>query len=168
MSKISIVVAVAEDRAIGKDNHLLWRLPNDMKFFRKLTTGHTIIMGRKTFESFPKGALPNRKNVVITSDPKAAFPNTSVVHSIDEAIHTGTEGEELFFIGGAKVYEAILPIADKLYLTLVHHSFPDADTFFPEFDIAGWEQTEYQECLQDEEHPYAYTFVTYQRKCESQ
>lgn len=163
MKIISVIVAIADDRAIGKDNQLLWKLPNDMKLFRELTTGHTVIMGRKTFESLPNGALPNRKNIVITSDKTLTYPNTTVVHSIEEAIAQGTEGEELFFIGGATIYEAVLPVADRLYLTRVHHSFPDADTYFPEVDLACWQRKEVREYTADDRHLYAYTFAVYHK-----
>ncbi len=135
---ISIIVATDERGAIGKDNQLLWHLPNDMKYFRELTTGHTVIMGRRTFESLPKGALPNRKNIVLTTTPDAHFDNCLVYHTLWNALIACEDEDEVFIIGGGSVYRQALEVADKLYLTMVHHTFPDADTFFPHVDPQVW------------------------------
>lgn len=164
MKTLSIIVALAEDNAIGKDNDLLWRLPNDMKRFRELTTDHTIIMGRRTFESLPKGALPNRKNVVLTTRRDISFENAYLYDSLDSAIDMEPDGEEIFIIGGGLVYKQAMEMADKMYLTRVHHTFDGADTFFPEFNPEEWEITERQEFPADEKHPYPYTFLTCIRK----
>lgn len=163
MSTISIIVAIAENNAIGKNQDLLWHLPNDMKRFKNLTTGHPIIMGRKTFESLPKGALPNRKNIILTTVPEAGFVNCFACESMHDALEICENQEEVFMIGGAMVYKQALEIADKMYLTLVHHVFEDADTFFPEINYAEWKETERQDFPADEKHAYPYSFFTYER-----
>src|SRR3972149_2923691 len=128
---ISIIVAIAENNAIGKNNELLWKLPDDLKRFKKITTGHTVIMGRRTFESLPAGALPNRKNLVISDIPGEVFENCQMAYSIEEALALCDENEEAFVIGGGMIYKHFLPHARKLYITKVHEEF-DADTYFPE------------------------------------
>lgn len=164
MGKVSIIVALADNNAIGKDQQLLWRMPNDMKRFKALTIGHAVIMGRKTFESLPKGALPERKNVVLTTMPEAGFVNCFACDSFVDALDICEKEEETFVIGGALVYKQALKFADKMYLTYVHHVFEDADTFFPEIDYAEWNEVERQEFPADEKHAYPYSFVTYERK----
>ena len=148
MSTISIVAAIADNNAIGKNRALLWHMPADMKRFKELTTGHAVIMGRKTFESLPKGGLPNRKNIVLTTLPEAGFEKE----------------QDIFIIGGALVYRQALGIADKMYLTRVHAEFPDADSFFPVVNWDLWEEVEREEFPADEKNPYPYTFLTYVRK----
>ena len=123
MSTISIIAAVAEDNAIGKNQELLWRMPADMKRFKELTTGHTVIMGRKTFESLPNGGLPNRKNVVLTSMPEANFIGCFACESINEALELCEKEEQIFLIGGSLVYKLGLDFADKMYLTRVTQTF---------------------------------------------
>ncbi|MDL2310051.1 dihydrofolate reductase [Parabacteroides sp. OttesenSCG-928-B22] len=163
MSTISLVAAVADNYAIGKEGDLLWRLPNDMKYFRNLTSGHTVVMGRKTFDSLPKGALPNRVNVVISSQEGLTYADCTMARSIDE-VFSFCNDEELFVIGGGQIYNALLPQADKLYITWVHHNFEDADTFFPRINFAEWEEIFRESHPADEKHIYPYTFATYQRK----
>jgi len=131
---ISIIVAIADNRAIGKDNRLLWHLSEDLKRFKKLTTGHTLIMGRNTFLSLPNGALPNRRHVVISDQRGETFEGCEMAASIEEAIRLAGDRDECFVIGGGMVYAQFLPMAGKLYLTQVHESF-EADTFFPEIDF---------------------------------
>lgn len=164
MSTISIVAAIADNNAIGKNQQLLWHMPFDMKRFKDLTTGHAVIMGRKTFESLPKGALPNRKNIVLTSLPEAGFIDCIACDSILDALDVCEKEDEVFLIGGAMVYKRALEIADKMYITRVHHTFNDADTFFPEVDYNQWEKVESQDFPADEKHAYPYTFETYIRK----
>ncbi len=164
MSKISIIAAVAENNAIGKNQQLLWSLPEDMKRFKTLTTGHAVIMGRKTFESLPKGALPNRKNVVLTTLPEAGFVNCFACESMRDALEICEKEAEIFVIGGAMVYRQALRLADTMYLTRVHHVFEDATTFFPIVNFDEWEETERKEFPADEKHAYPYTFLTYVRK----
>ncbi|MDR0698981.1 MAG: dihydrofolate reductase [Tannerella sp.] len=161
---ISIIVAIAENRAIGANNGLLCKLPNDMKRFRELTTGHTVIMGRKTFESLPKGALPNRTNIVITKNKEAVFENCKIFNNIRGAIKEYDNGEEVFIIGGASIYNQAIDLADKMYVTQVHHSFGNADTFFPEINEDKWIMTEQEDFQIDDKHLYPYTFQTYIRK----
>jgi len=163
MSTISVIVAMDERRSIGRNQRLLWRLPNDMTFFKQTTSGHTVVMGRKTFESLPKGALPDRKNVVLSSDPDAQYANTIVCHTLQDALNLTASDDEVFIIGGGSLYEQILPIADKLYLTVVHHTFDDADTFFPEIDFDNWSEVSRTYYLKDEKNPYAHTILTYIR-----
>ena len=164
MSTISIIAAIADNNAIGKNQQLLWSLPYDMKRFKSLTTGHAVVMGRKTFESLPNGALPKRKNVVLTTLPEAIFMDSFACESMHDALNLCENEDEVFMIGGAMVYRQALKIADKMYLTLVHHTFEDADTFFPEIDYSEWIETERQDFPADEKHAYPYTFVSYIRK----
>lgn len=134
--RVSIIAAIAgENRAIGKDNALLWHIPEDMRRFKELTTGHMVIMGQKTFESIGR-PLPNRTNVILSRDTALTVPGCTVVHSIDEAIAEAKKvGEtEMFIIGGGQIYQAFIPYADRLYLTLVSGTYADADTFFPAYD----------------------------------
>ena len=160
---ISLIVAVADNGAIGKQQDLLCYLPNDLKRFKAITLGHTIVMGRRTFESLPKGALPGRTNVVVTRQAEASWENTVVVHTIDEVLADSAD-KELFVIGGGTLYAQTIDRADRLYITHIHHEFTDADTFFPTVNYEEWEEIEREEHEADERHPYAYSFVTYQRK----
>ena len=161
---ISIIVAIAKNGAIGANNDLLWRLPNDMKRFRELTTGHTVIMGRKTFESLPKGALPNRTNVVITRNEGVSFENCEIFNDLKTAIDKHNNEKEIFIIGGANIYEQAMKFADKLYVTYVHHSFGNADVFFPEISKDEWIIIDNKDLGQDEKHFYDYSFKTYIKK----
>ncbi len=161
---ISIIVAIAKNNEIGRNNDLLWRLPADLKHFKELTSGHTIIMGRKTFESLPKGALPNRTNIVLTRNKNLRFENCLVFPSIEKVIDNQKDKSEIFIIGGSGIYNQTLPLADKLYLTKVDADFPDADTFFPEIDYSEWEEISSEKHLSDEKNPYNYAFINYIRK----
>lgn len=164
MSYISIVAAISDNNAIGKDQDLLWRMPADMRRFKDLTTGHAVIMGRKTFESLPKGPLPNRKNVVLTTLPEAGFINCFACESMHDALDICEKEENIFILGGALVYRQALRIADKMYITRVHAEFKDADTFFPVVNWDLWEEVERQEFPADAKNAYPYTFLTYVRK----
>lgn len=166
MSKISLIAAVAADGAIGYRQQLLCHLPNDLKYFKALTSGHTVVMGRRTFESLPGGALPNRKNIVLTRDSQHAWPNVTICHTLDEALAQEAEDSELFVIGGASLYQEAIHMADTLYITHIHHRFDKADTFFPAINPEEWEPTETKDMPADERHAYPYTFTTYQRKKE--
>jgi dihydrofolate reductase len=157
---ISIIVAVSDDWGIGKDNDLLWHISEDLKRFKRLTSGNTIIMGKKTWESLPKKPLPNRKNVVITDKPGETFENAITAYSIEDSLAKCTVGEEIFIIGGGSIYRQFLPIADRLFITHVHMKAP-ADIYFPEIDMNIWEKTEEEE-FTSEEIPYTYTI--YQRR----
>ncbi len=160
---IALIAAVADNGAIGRNQQLLCHLPNDMKHFKNLTSGHTVVMGRRTFESLPKGALPNRRNIVLTHNPHLAWPGVTVVHSLDE-LTAQSPDDLIFIIGGATLYNETIDRADTLYITHIHHTFDDADTFFPPIDETRWIKEEVQEMPADERHAYPYTFVTYRRK----
>lgn len=158
---IAIIVALDEQNGIGRSGGLLCHLPADLKHFKELTTGHSIIMGRKTYESLPKGALPNRTNIVITSDKAKNFPGCIVVRSVDEALAYCKGEETAFIIGGGKLYRSTFHLADKLHLTRIHHTFDDADTFFPEVNPDEWELIHNETHTADEKHKYNYSFMTY-------
>lgn len=163
-AEVAIIVIVDQNNGIGKDGDLLCHLPNDLKHFKKITTGHTIIMGRKTYESLPKGALPNRINIVITSDNADNYPGCIVARSVDEAILLTKNNEKVFIIGGGKIYRSTLHLANKLYLTRIHHKFEEADTFFPEIDFNNWELIEEEKHKADDKHLYDYSFTTFIKK----
>jgi dihydrofolate reductase len=157
-----IIVAVANNNAIGKDNQLLCHLPGDLKHFKEITSGHTIIMGKNTFLSLPKGALPHRRNIVLSFDDEA-FPGCETARSIEEALKMCSQEEKVFFIGGASIYKQTYPLVDKLYLTFVHHTF-EADTFFPEINYDEWEKTFSEHHPADKAGDYSYTYENYSRK----
>ncbi|MDR0825518.1 MAG: dihydrofolate reductase [Prevotella sp.] len=155
----SIIVAIDENNAIGKGNDLLCHLPNDLKHFKSITGGHPVIMGRRTFESLPKGALPNRRNIVITRNKELQFERCEMVSSIEEAIGLCKDESEIFFIGGGTIYEEAMEYADKLYLTRIHHRFDGADTFFPVIQLRQWKEIVKEDYPMDEKHKYAYSFI---------
>ena len=157
---ISIIVAIARNNAIGKDNQLLWHIPEDLKRFKKLTTGHTIVMGKRTFESLPFRPLPNRRSVVITDVPGEQIEGCTMAYSIADAIDKMEADAENFIIGGGSVYTQFLPHADKLYLTLVNKDF-EADVFFPDIDYSEWDVVSRIESASDD---LSYTFLDLQRK----
>ena len=159
---ISIIVAIAENFAIGKNNDLLFHLPNDLKRFKEITSGHTIIMGRNTLLSLPKWPLPNRRHIVITDKPDDQFQGCETVFSIEEAVEKVKEEDEAFIIGGGMIYRQFFPLAGKLYLTLVHKPF-DADVFFPEIDYAKWEELK-REDFYDEKNDFEYSYLDLVRK----
>lgn len=160
--KISLIAAIADDRVIGIDNRLPWTLPADMQWFRKHTLGKPVIMGRKTFESFGGRPLPQRTNIVVTSDRDYVAEGAVVVHSIDEALQAAGNVEEVMIIGGASFYEQMLPRADRFYLTLVHGRF-DGDAWFPEYESYGWWEKSRVEHDADENNPYAMSFLVLER-----
>jgi dihydrofolate reductase len=157
---VTIVVAIAENYAIGKNNQLLWHMPADLKHFKQITSGHTIIMGRKTYDSVGK-PLPNRRNIII-SRQDVTIPGCEVVKSVDEALELCTNEEEVFIVGGAEIYRLAINKNDRIYLTIIHHSF-DADSFFPEIDYMEWKQVSREDHPADEKHKYAYSFITLER-----
>jgi dihydrofolate reductase len=159
---ITLIAAAAENNALGKDNDLLWHLPEDFKRFKQITSGHYIIMGRKTFESFPK-PLPNRTHIIITRQEDYLAEGCLVVHSLEEALEIAPQNEEVFIIGGAQIYEQALPFADKIDLTRVHIEL-DADAFFPEFNTSEWNLVFSEKHFKDEKHQYDFTFETYIKK----
>jgi dihydrofolate reductase len=159
---ISIVVAASENNAIGKDNQLLWTLPNDLKFFKKQTTGKVIVMGRKTFESIGSKPLPNRTNVVITRNPEFSAEGVAVFHSLKDALDHYRDEPEICIVGGEQIFREGLGYTDVVYITRVH-AVLDGDTFFPELNDSGWLLVEEEKHGADEKHKYAYTFQTYRR-----
>lgn len=162
--ELTIIVAAGEDNAIGKDNDLIWHLKDDLKHFKKLTSGHHIIMGRKTFESFPK-PLPNRTHIVITRQNNYKVPDgVIVVSNLEEALDAARNDNQPFIIGGGEIYKQSINLADKLELTRVHATFDGADTFFPDIDLNQWKEISRTTHDADEDHKYAFSFITYERK----
>lgn len=161
---ISIIVAVAEQNEIGRKGDLLCHLPDDLKHFKQITSGCTVIMGKRTFFSLPRHPLPNRRNIVITDISGETFEGAEAAYSIDEALRMADAGKENFIIGGGMVYRQFLPLADKLYITHIHHTWPDADTFFPTIDPAVWQLTESVRHESDGQNSYAFTFAEYIRR----
>jgi dihydrofolate reductase len=157
---VNIIAAVARNRAIGFQNKLIYWLPNDLKRFKALTTGHTIIMGRNTFLSLPKGALPNRRNVVL-SRTQTEFPGCDTYSSLEEALNNCTPNEDIYIIGGAAVYQQALAIADRLCLTEIDDIPEQADAFFP--DYSEWKEAWREEHKKDEKHEHDFAFVDYVR-----
>jgi dihydrofolate reductase len=157
---ITIIVAAAENNAIGKDNDLIWSLPNDLKRFKKLTSGHSIIMGRKTFDSFP-GLLPNRKHIVISRNKNISFSDeVTVVNNFEDAIRETGDDENPFIIGGGQIYKLAMDLGEKIELTRVHEEFK-ADTFFPKIDEDKWKLIHEEFNEKDERHQFSFTYKTY-------
>jgi len=156
---ISLIAAIGKNNELGKGNDLLWHMPADMQYFRDTTRGHTVIMGRKTFESL-RAPLPNRKNIVITRDENYKKGGIEVVHSLQEALGQAQGESETFIIGGAEIYKQAISVADKLYITKIDAEDKDADTFFPTIS-PEWREISKDEHKADEKNPYSYTFITY-------
>ena len=159
---VILIAAAAKNNALGKNNDLIWHLPDDFKRFKAITSGHYIIMGRKTFESFPK-PLPNRTHVVITRQKGYQPEGCIVVDSIEKALAISPKNENVFIIGGGEIYTLGLPFAQKIELTRVHNDF-EADVFFPEIDLKQWKLVEEEFHLKDEKHKYDFSFQTFIRK----
>ncbi|MDN3579887.1 dihydrofolate reductase [Mucilaginibacter flavus] len=157
----SIIVATAKNNAIGKDNKLLWYLPNDLKHFKDVTTGHSVIMGRKTFESVGK-PLPKRRNIVVTRQA-ISIEGCEVVTSIEAALALCADEDEVFIVGGAEIYKQSVPLTDRIYLTKVDQDF-EGDTFFPELTAAEWEETERENFEPDDKNKLKYSFITLERR----
>lgn len=156
---ISFVVAMDDNRAIGKDNDLPWYLPNDLKHFKKTTMGKPIVMGRKTYESIGK-PLPGRENIVVTRDKSYKAEGTTIVHSVNEVLQMNAE--EICVIGGSEIFKQFLPVADRLYITEIHYTF-DADTYFPELSADEWKEVSRTEGIVDEKNKYPHEFVVYEK-----
>lgn len=165
--KVSLIAAVAENGVIGRNNALIWHLPDDLRFFKKTTLGHAVIMGRKNYESIPEKFRPfsNRKNIVITRQSGFDAPGCTVVKSLKEALEAGSEKDEIFIIGGGQIYELAIrqDLVGTMYITEVHHSF-EGDTFFPVFDESRWIKTILEEHPADTKHAYPFTIWVYKRK----
>jgi len=163
-SELTIIVAAGENNAIGKDNDLIWHLSDDLKRFKSLTNGHHIIMGRKTFESFPK-PLPNRTHIVITRQKDYKAPeDVIIVNSLEDAIDAARSDKQPFVIGGGEIYKQAMPLVNKLEITRVHSNFENADTYFPEIDKSQWQEVSRTTHDADEKHEYAFSFITYLKK----
>ena len=163
MHKLALIAAIARNNAIGFENKLIYWLPNDLKRFKELTTGHTIIMGSNTFRSLPKGALPNRRNIVL-SRKESGFPGCETFSSLEEALANCNDTELVYVIGGEMLYRTALPLADIPCLTEIDDTPKEADAFFPEFAKNEWEVIEQEEHMTDEKHPFNYRFATYLRR----
>jgi dihydrofolate reductase len=162
---LTMIAAAAENNALGKDGDLVWHLPDDFKRFKKLTTGHHIIMGRKTFESFPK-PLPNRTHIVITRNRNYTKEGCIVVHNLEDALKIAEEDTQPFIIGGGEIYKLALNASEKIELTRVHDTF-EADAFFPEIDLSKWELINEEFHEKDERHSVSFTYLTYVKKTAS-
>jgi dihydrofolate reductase len=164
MSKISIIAAVADNYAIGKSNNLPWYLPADLKHFKQLTTGHAVVMGKRTFESLPKGPLPNRKNIVLTSVmSEGVNKGYFEADSLDDAIFLCEHEEQVFIMGGATVYKQCINKVDSMYITWIHKEF-SADTFFPKINLEKWVEVSRQDFEPDQQNEFPYSFCEYIRK----
>lgn len=161
---ISLLFAMSKNRVIGKDNALPWYLPNDLKFYKGLTTHQTIIMGRKTYDSLD-GALPNRENIVLTANNDFNPGDATIIHTIDEIkqLNDSDPEKEWFVIGGEVIFKQVLSFADRMYMTYIDEEFP-GDTFFPTFDESEWHVTKNEKGKKDEKNPYDYYFIQYDRK----
>jgi dihydrofolate reductase len=162
MNQVSIIVAISANNAIGKNNQLLWHLPADLKHFKEITSGHTIIMGRKTYDSIGR-PLPNRRNIVITRKTDLQIENVEIVNSLQDAISLCETEDEVFIIGGAEIYKNSISIANRIYLTTVHQEY-EADVFFPELNKDEWLETYQEHHAADEKNSVAYSFSTLERK----
>lgn len=163
MKSVHAIVAVASDWAIGRQGDLLCHLPADMKHFKEVTMGHSIIMGRKTFESFPRSPLPGRQNIVITRNADWQYPGVTVVHSLEEAI-ASADTDIVFIIGGAQVYEQALPLVDVLHLTQIHARWASADAFFPALNMDQWQEVSREHHESDHRNAYEFDFITLKRR----
>jgi dihydrofolate reductase len=161
--QISIIVAIAEDYGIGKDNKLLWHISDDLKHFKQITMGHTVVMGKRTFESLPIRPLPKRKNIVITDVPNEVIERCEMAYSISEAVEKMDSDHENFIIGGASIYRQFFNLADKLYITKVFTK-PEADTFFPEINDSEWTLIEKSETFTDTNNGLSFEFLYFSRK----
>ncbi len=161
---LSLIVAIDENNAIGINGDMLCHLPNDLRHFKTTTSGHTVIMGKRTLFSLPKYPLPNRRNIVLSSQPDTSIEGVEWVTSIEEAQQAVAAEEEAFIMGGGMVYKQFMPIADKLYITHIHHAFPAADTYFPAINPNEWKLISEERHEADERHAYAYSFCEYIRK----
>jgi dihydrofolate reductase len=160
---ISIIVAVSDDWGIGKDNELLWHIPEDLRRFKSLTMGKAVIMGKKTWESLPRKPLPGRKNIVLTDIPGEVIDLAITAYSVEDALARCNVEEEVFVIGGGSVYRQFMPVAGKLYITHVHKKGP-ADIFFPKIDMRQWKVVDKTECISEDNNRIPYSYVVYERR----
>lgn len=159
-----MIAAHDEIRTLGRNNELIWHLPDDLKHFKSTTSGHAVIMGRKTFDSLNGKPLPKRHNIVITRQSGFSFPGVTVVQSLNEAIAAARDDDQPFIVGGGQVYKLALPIANRLEITVIHHRFESGDAFFPEINLNEWDLTREDYHPADAQHAYPFTFLRYDRK----
>lgn len=162
MKTITLIVAIAQNYAIGCENQLLWHLPGDLKRFKRITLGHTVVMGMSTYESLPIKPLSGRRNIVLSRRKNIQLPDCLIAHSIQDAINLMEEGQESFIIGGAQVYKEFLPIADKLLLTIIHKDF-EGDTYFPEIDFSQWIESDREDIIDQGNLGFDFSYITYTR-----
>lgn len=162
MPVISIIAAIGKNHELGKDNKLLWHISADLKRFKKITSGHPVIMGRMTFDSIHNKPLPNRRNIIVTKSAEYYYPGIEIAHSVEEALNKIGIDDEVFILGGASIYEQLLPFAHKMYLTLVDKKF-EADTYFPRYDMNEWKTVEQLNITDDNQAGVNYSFLTLQR-----
>ncbi len=163
---LSIIAAMGKNREIGFNNSLPWHLPADLKYFKKNTFGKTIVMGQRTFESVGGKPLPGRKTIILSDDYQYKTPqNCLVAHSLNEVLNISQKEKEVMICGGASIYKQFLPLADRLYITFIHHNFK-ADTYFPEINWEDWQEIKRIDNLPDNENPYSYSFLIFERKKE--
>ena len=160
---ISIIVAVSEDWGIGRDNDLLWHIPEDLRRFKRLTLGKSVIMGKRTWESLPKRPLPGRKNIVLTDIPGEQIDSAVTAYSIEDAVSKCERDEETFIIGGGSIYRQFMKIAQRLYITHVHKK-ATADVWFPKIDRRKWKVIEREECVSEDDNKIPYSYVIYERR----
>jgi dihydrofolate reductase len=161
VKRLSLIVAMAKNRVIGADNRIPWHLPNELKLFKSLTMGHHIVMGRRTYESIGR-LLPGRTSVIVTRQPEYDVPGAIVVHSLKEALSAAAGDSETFVIGGAELFRETLPIADRIYLTVVDAE-PEGDTLMPAFDARDWQESDSRSFMPDQKHAYGYRFAVLDR-----
>ncbi|MDR1864852.1 MAG: dihydrofolate reductase [Bacteroidales bacterium] len=159
----SLIAAIDEHYGIGLNNRLLARLPNDLKHFKRVTSGHPVVMGRRTYESLPVKPLPGRKNIVVSASLSSVAQGCVLVPSVAAAVAQCSDNEECFVMGGMQLYRQMMPLAQKLYITRIHYRF-EADVFFPEIDPDGWQLLSSERHEADEQHLYAYSFEIYDRR----
>ena len=161
-SRISLIWAMSDNGVIGRENTLPWHMPADLSHFRRITSGHPIVMGRKNYESIGK-PLPQRTNIILTRDPSYRAPGCVVVHTLDEALEQTRNADKVFIIGGADIYRQFLPKADRLYLTQIHAHI-DGDTFFPDYNPSLWHEIGREDHRADQKNPYPYSFITLEKR----
>ena len=160
---IALIVAISDNYAIGRNGDLLCHMRSDLQHFKELTTGHTVIMGSKTYLSLPRRPLPGRRNIVLTRHPSPALDGAEIADSVEQVLRMVENEQQTFVIGGGEIYRQMMPYADILFITRIHHTWDDADTFFPTIDNAQWNVESEERHEPDEQNPFAYTYQTYKR-----
>ncbi|MFD2212472.1 DfrD/DfrG/DfrK family trimethoprim-resistant dihydrofolate reductase [Metabacillus endolithicus] len=159
--KVSLIVAMDQNRVIGYKNDIPWRIPRDWEYVKNVTKGHAIILGRKNFESIGR-ALPHRRNIILTRDKDFSFEGCEIVHSIEEVFELCKQENEVFIFGGEQIYKLFLPYVENMYITKIHHSF-EGDTFFPEVNEKDWKEVSVEKGIKNDQNPYTYYFQVYER-----